>query len=66
VTELHADARGRLWPVDPGRCLDREAGLRWRNGVLQLGLTADEIAEVAERVRTVLELVDDAKLPLLD
>jgi hypothetical protein len=66
VAELHADARGQLWPVEPGRCLDREAGLRWRNGILQLGLTADEIARVAERVRTVLDRVDRAELALLD
>jgi hypothetical protein len=66
VAELHADAHGRLWPAEPGRCLDPEAGFRWRDGVLQLGLTKDEITRVGERVRTVLDRVDRAELALLD
>lgn len=66
LVEMHADARGRLWPVAPGAPLDADAGVRWRDGVLQLGLTADEIAGVAERVRTVLARVDRGELPLLD
>jgi hypothetical protein len=66
VAELHADAHGRLWPVEPGECLDADTGIRWRSGVLQLGLTASEIDGVASRIRSVLDRVDRGELPLLD
>lgn len=66
VAELHADAHGRLWPVAPTSRLDPDTGLGWRDGVLQLGLTADEIAGVGDRVRTVLARVDRGEIALLD
>ncbi|HUP21000.1 MAG TPA: metallophosphoesterase [Gemmatimonadota bacterium] len=52
----------RLEPAAPTAPLDRNRGTRVRDGVVQLGLTADEIDRVDDRIRKLLERVDDGSI----
>ena len=48
--------------VEPGPPLDPEEGIRRGDGVLQLGLTADEIDDVWDRLRRLLERIDEGEI----
>jgi hypothetical protein len=64
VAQFRTDREGILRPVRPGPALDPERGSRFRDGVLQLGLTDGEIEHVWERVQELLREVDERKIPL--
>jgi hypothetical protein len=53
---------GRLAAVQQTEPLDKKKGVRWRDGVLQLGLTAWEIRGVGARLKRLLERVDGKKI----
>ncbi len=55
---------GVLVEVPPGDAFDAGRGVRQRGDVIQLGLTAEEIAGIWERVRFLLEQVDTGQLGL--
>lgn len=55
----------RLRPAEPGEPLDRHRGTRVRDGVVQLGLTADEIARIHGRIRSLLGRVDGGEIGTL-
>jgi hypothetical protein len=64
VVQLEADSEGVLRLVPPGPPIDPKRGARFRDGVLQLGLTEAEIQHVQERLRSLLEQVDEKRIPL--
>jgi len=64
VAQFEADRDGVLRPARPGPPLDPGRGARFRDGVLQLGLTDREIEHVWERVRSLLRTVDAGGIPL--
>lgn len=53
---------GELAPVEPTAALSRRSGVRQRDGVLQLGLTAMEIRQVHSRLERLLKLVDSGRI----
>lgn len=53
---------GRLVTAEPGENLDPGDGIRRRDGVIQLGLTRAEISDVWDRLRNLLEDVDEGDL----
>lgn len=55
LSELRDDGAGVLRHVAPGPNLDPDEGNRVRPGVVQIGLTAREIAAVARRIRQLLD-----------
>ncbi len=59
LVELRLDEEGVFHAVDPGPNLDEGEGVRYRDGVLQLGLTDDEIEDVWERIEDLIEDVDE-------
>jgi hypothetical protein len=64
VAQFKADKKGILRPVPPGPPIDPKRGVRFRDGVLQLGLTDDEIEHVWKRVEQLLADVDTGRIPL--
>jgi hypothetical protein len=64
VAQFRLDRQGLLRPEPPGPPLDRQRGSRWRDGVLQLGLTESEIESVWNRLQELLRLVDEKQIPL--
>ncbi len=64
VAELHLDSDGVYRSVEPGKNFDREEGVRTRRGVIQFGLTEDEVENLWERIEHLLDDVDDGKIPL--
>ena len=64
VAEFHLDASGQLRRAAPGAPIDIEEGVRFEGGVVQLGLSDDEIEDLWERLEDFLEEVDDGELTL--
>ncbi|MDJ0867555.1 MAG: hypothetical protein QNK03_15715 [Myxococcota bacterium] len=64
VAELHLDEDSLFRNAPPGPNLDDDDGVRFEDGVLQLGLTDDEIEDVWERLEDLLEDVDDGDVPV--
>jgi hypothetical protein len=64
VQQLEEDGSGMLRTVPPGPPIDPEDGTSVKDGVVQFGLTDDEIEEVWERIEELLEDVDDGDIPL--
>lgn len=62
VAELERRRGGWLEPVEPTRNVAPERGARRNGRRVQLGLTTDEIDDVATRLRAVLEAARDGKL----
>jgi hypothetical protein len=58
VAQMQVDQQGILQSVPPTAPLDPNEGSRWRDGVLQLGLTTEEIAAVETRAQELLAEVD--------
>lgn len=63
LAELRLDKEGIYRPVPPGANLDPTAGVRTASGVVQFGLTADEVDDVSEKIEELLEMVDSGMLP---
>jgi hypothetical protein len=55
---------GELVPVEPGPNLDRNRGVRMREGRLQLGLTGREIREIDARLRTLVRQANNGTFKL--
>jgi hypothetical protein len=54
------------WVAEPpGENLDPHRGVRQQDGIVQLGLTEDEIAQVDRRRTTLLEAVDEGRVGLI-
>ena len=51
-------------PVAPGRNLDPDKGARLKDGVVQFGLTEEEIDDLGERIEDLLEDVDEDDVAL--
>jgi hypothetical protein len=64
VEQLESDEEGILRPVPPTTPIDPGEGASVRDGVVQFGLTEDEIEEVWERIEELLEDVDGGEIPL--
>lgn len=64
VAQFRRDADGMLRPEPPGPPLDPTRGSRYRDGVLQLGLTEVEIEGVWQRRQALLERIDAQSIPL--
>jgi hypothetical protein len=64
VWQLEGDATGTMRPVKPGRPMNPDRGAIVKDGVVQLGLTDGEIADVWRRIEILLEDVDAGKIPL--
>jgi hypothetical protein len=62
VAELTADRRGVLRPAKLRPPIDPTNGVRVRPGRVQMGLTTAEIDAVADRLRALLQRVDDGTL----
>jgi hypothetical protein len=58
LAELRADAGGGMRPVGATKPIDPSRGARVEPGRVQVGLTTSEIADVAERIATLLDDVD--------
>jgi hypothetical protein len=64
VEQLRVDEEGILRQVPPTSPIDPDEGASFRDGVVQLGLTEDEIQDVWERIEELLEDVEDGDIPL--
>ena len=64
VQELRDDGTGRYVDVEPGPPLDDDGGAIARGGVVQFGLTDDEIEDLWRRIRAVIEGVDAKDIPV--
>jgi len=64
VAQFRTDRAGMLRPVRPGAPIDPRRGSRFQDGVLQLGLTEDEIDHVWARAQKLLAEVDAGGIPL--
>jgi hypothetical protein len=62
VRELRVDRKRVLQPAEPSAPFDPAQGARVRTGHVQLGLTTDEIAGVAERLQQLLARVDAGEI----
>ena len=64
VEQLEHDGNGMFHPVPPGPPIDPEEGTSFEDGVIQFGLTDDEVEDVWERIEDLLEDVDKGNVPL--
>jgi hypothetical protein len=64
LAELRVDEHGVYRPVAPGRNLDPDSGARRKDGIVQFGLTEDEIEDLEDRIEDLLDDVDDGKIAL--
>lgn len=64
VVELEVGTGGAARAVAPSEPFDADAGVRRRDGRIQLGLTGDEIAGVRQRLHELLERVDAGEIRL--
>jgi hypothetical protein len=64
VQELHNDGTGHYVDVGPGPPLDAKGGAVARGGVVQFGLTDDEIEDLWDRIQEVIESVDGGDIPV--
>ncbi len=64
VQELRDDGAGHYVDVEPGPPLDADGGAVARDGVVQFGLTPDEIEDLWLRIRSVIERVDQGEIPV--
>jgi len=62
VAQLERNEEGIYVNRPPGPNLDASAGVRQKEGVLQLGLTDGEIGAVWQRIQDLIEDVDDGKI----
>jgi hypothetical protein len=62
LAEFRKNARGYLEAVPPSASLDPSRAVNVHDGVVQLGLTDDEIDDLWERIQELLERVNEGKL----
>lgn len=64
VAELRVDDSGIYRLVESGPPLEPDEGVRKAEGVVQFGLTTDEVDDVREQVEELLEMVDEGEVPV--
>jgi hypothetical protein len=64
VWQMEDDGTGQMRAVKPGPPIDDDHGVSMKDGVVQFGLTGDEVEDVWKRIEDLLEEVDDGKIPL--
>jgi hypothetical protein len=64
VAELRMDGDGIYRTVEPGAPLEADEGVRTAPGVVQFGLTTDEVDDVREQVEEIVEMVDEGEVPV--
>jgi hypothetical protein len=64
VAEFQVDETGMLRRAAAGQPIADDRGVRFEDGRLQLGLTADEIENVRNRLKALLDEVDQRRIPL--
>jgi hypothetical protein len=64
VQELRDDGTGHYVDVEPGPPLDEDGGAVARDGIVQFGLTDEEIEDLWRRIRAVIEKVDQGDIPV--
>jgi hypothetical protein len=64
VAQMEADSEGVLRNVDPGPPIDPDDGTNFDGATLQLGLTADEVNDIWERIESLIKRVDAGKIAL--
>jgi hypothetical protein len=64
VAELHLEDDGFYRLTEAGRNLDPEEGARTAPGVVQFGLTEDEVDDVGEQIEELIEMVETGALPV--
>jgi hypothetical protein len=64
VEQFEVDEDGVLRPVPPGAPFDPDAGARVRAGAVQFGLTTSEIDDVYGRIESLIEAVDEGRVPV--
>jgi len=64
LVELRLDENGIYRSVPPGKNLDDDDGARHDKGVVQFGLSEDEIEELEDRIDDLIEEVDDGEVAL--
>jgi hypothetical protein len=64
VAQLEADSDGVLRNVDPGPPVNADDGTNFDGTTLQLGLTADELDDIWERIESLIRRVDAGKTAL--
>jgi hypothetical protein len=64
VQELRDNGSGHYVDVERGPLLDDNGGVQARGGIVQVGLTRGEIDDVWHRVRTLIERVDEGRIPV--
>ncbi len=62
LSELHRDGEGLFHPVVPGANMGPERGVRRSDGVIQFGLSSDELDNLAERIAALIDNVDRGEI----
>ncbi len=62
VAQFERRQREGMVRVEPGEPLDRDEGIRRREGVLQIGLTEEEIDDVHDRLQDLIERIEDGDI----
>lgn len=61
IAQFETQPEGMV-PVEPAPPFDPEEGIRLKDGVLQIGLTRDEIEDIHERIQELLERIDEGEV----
>ncbi len=64
IQELRDDSSGHYVDVEPGPPLDDSGGAIARGGVVQFGLTDNEIEDLWRRIGALIEGVDEQRIPV--
>lgn len=62
VAQIELNDEGIYMRVEPGANLDPDDGVRREGGIIQFGLTEDEIEDVWERIEELIEDVDEGDI----
>ena len=64
IAQLEKDENLMLQPVPPGKNLDPQKGVKFKNGTIQFGLKKAEIDDLWERIESLIAEVDSGKIPV--
>lgn len=64
VAQVERLPDGEVVSVPPGTNINPDDGVRFQNGVLQLGLDEEEIDDLWERIEDLIEDVDEGDIAL--
>jgi hypothetical protein len=64
LAELHMAPDGSIEHAEHSPPIHRKKGARVRDGVIQFGLTTDEVEDVFEKIAEILDGVDSGKIPV--